>query len=84
MDFQADDRLVFREHLGSDGRFLWSGFRHNETKIIAPAGGASPAPTGRIPFELCQESAQLGPRPDGGSRDPPPHVEIAQFLPEKR
>jgi len=39
VDFQADDRLVFREHFGREGRFLWSGFRHNGTKIIASAGG---------------------------------------------
>src|SRR5213082_1098029 len=35
VDFQADDRLVFREHVGGDGGGLWSGFRHKGTKIIA-------------------------------------------------
>jgi len=37
-DFQANDRLVFRQDFGGDGRFLWSGFRHKGVKIIAPAG----------------------------------------------
>jgi len=40
VDFQADDGLVLREHFGREGGFLWSGFRHNGTKIIASADAA--------------------------------------------
>ena len=35
VDLQADDGLVFGEHVGRDGGDLWSGFRHKGTKIIA-------------------------------------------------
>src|SRR5207249_7534658 len=35
VDFEADDGLVFGEHVGRDGGGLWSGFRHKGTKIIA-------------------------------------------------
>jgi hypothetical protein len=38
VDFEADDGIVFRQDFGQEGGFLWSGFRHNETKIIASAG----------------------------------------------
>ena len=33
VDFQADDGLVFREHVGSDGGGLWSGFRHKRQRL---------------------------------------------------
>src|SRR5437016_6479577 len=35
VDLEADDGLVFGEHVGRDGGGLWSGFRHKGTKIIA-------------------------------------------------
>ncbi len=47
VDFKTDDGLVFRQDFGRDRHGLWSGFGHSETKIIASAGGTSPAPTWR-------------------------------------
>jgi hypothetical protein len=35
VDFETDDRLVFREDFGRDGHGLGSGFRHKESNIIA-------------------------------------------------
>src|SRR5580704_7853612 len=33
VDFQADDRLVFREQVGRDAGRVWSRFRHGEQKL---------------------------------------------------
>ena len=33
VDFQADDRLVFREHFRRQRSCLWSGFRHNRRRL---------------------------------------------------
>ena len=41
VDFQTDDRLIFRQDFGGDGYCLWSGFRHKGTKIIASADTAA-------------------------------------------
>src|SRR5579864_3448369 len=40
VDFEAYDRLVFRQDFRRERGGLWSRFRHKETRIIASAGGA--------------------------------------------
>ena len=39
VDFEADDRLVFRQDFRRHGRFVGNRFRHKERHIIASAGG---------------------------------------------
>jgi hypothetical protein len=41
MDFEADNRLVFRQDFWRHGRFFRNGFRHKERHIIASAAGVA-------------------------------------------
>src|SRR6266478_5190459 len=65
VNLEANDGLVFGDYFRRERRFLWGGFRHKGTKIIASARGSDRLPEGRKEA-LCQSETA---KEEGGIED---------------